>query len=342
VNIHGPDISFYQDDNNTPQKVDFQKMKVAGASFVILRAGQNTWIDQDFKDYYAAAKAAGLPRGVYWFYDSRSTPMSQAIICTSQIDGDTPELGVWADFEENYGGAYKGWHNWRLFCQALDTKFDVGIYTAPYYWMLNRPADPGALDYFKNKPLWIANYNVTSPLVPGPWTTWLFWQYTSSGDGLRYGVESREIDLNYFNGDEQTFRNYFSLGEPTVPPQQEQPMPYMKVTATALNLRSSAGVQTSPDNDLGAFNLIANDIIEGGELVYVSGAPWRQVLKIWRGGSVLPFVPSPTGEYWAAQAFMVPVAFEPPAEPEPDPEIGIPDYLVAHFANGTEKKYYPE
>lgn len=217
-----PDISFWQDNDATSRKVDFAQMKAAGVGGVILRAGQNTWPDEDFKDYYRAAKEAGLARGVYWYYDSRSTPMSQAILCVSQIDGDKPELGVWADLEESYGGNYRGWQNWKAFMQALDTKFPlVGTYTAPYYWMLNRPQDPDALDYFKRKPLWIAHYGVTTPLVPSPWTSWLFWQFTDSGDGLHYGVESREIDLNYFNGDANTFRNYFDLTDP--PPSQELP-----------------------------------------------------------------------------------------------------------------------
>src|SRR3990172_126632 len=48
------------------------------------------------------------------------------------------------------------------------------------------------------------NMGTNDPLVPRPWSTtdhggWTFWQFTDHGDGYKYGVESKEIDLNYFN-----------------------------------------------------------------------------------------------------------------------------------------------
>jgi GH25 family lysozyme M1 (1,4-beta-N-acetylmuramidase) len=49
-------------------------------------------------------------------------------------------------------------------------------------------------------PLWIAHYGVTVPR-PGPlYNTYRFWQYTDRGPGLDYGAESKQIDLDYFNG----------------------------------------------------------------------------------------------------------------------------------------------
>jgi len=67
------------------------------------------------------------------------------------------------------------------------------------------------LEYFHRYSLWIANYGVAQPQVPRPWGTseWLFWQFTASGDGPFYGVESLELDLNYFNGDAETFARRF-------------------------------------------------------------------------------------------------------------------------------------
>lgn len=48
ANIIGTDVSFYQDDPQTPQGINFPKMRQA-AEFVIVRAGQNLWVDPDFK-----------------------------------------------------------------------------------------------------------------------------------------------------------------------------------------------------------------------------------------------------------------------------------------------------
>ena len=84
---------------------------------------------------------------------------------------------------------------------------------------------------------------MTQPLVPRPWTTneWLFWQFTASGDGPAYGVESLEIDLNYFNGDAQGFAQRFGV---PVPPDPTPPDPIgtrYRVNAGTLNVREGPG-----------------------------------------------------------------------------------------------------
>jgi len=73
ANVIGPDVSFYQDDPQTPQGIDFAKLR-ANAGYVVIRAGQNLWADRDFKLNWREAKSVGLPRGSYWFYDSRADP----------------------------------------------------------------------------------------------------------------------------------------------------------------------------------------------------------------------------------------------------------------------------
>src|SRR5689334_6683785 len=84
--VIGPDVSFYEDDPETPQGIDFIKMR-ANAGFVIVRAGQNLWPDPDFKINWREAKKAGMPRGSYWFYDSRVDPKRQAEIWASMFEG---------------------------------------------------------------------------------------------------------------------------------------------------------------------------------------------------------------------------------------------------------------
>ena len=220
-NAIGPDISFYQDDPDTPEHVNFVKMKQA-ADFVIIRAGQNLWPDRDFARNWAAAKEAGLPRGTYWFYDSRADPKRQAELWVDIMDDDLGELPLFADFEEAYGGPHKGWRKWYDFLKRLKElvgEKEIAIYTAFYYWRDNAPnpnTDPQNLEYFHQYPLWIANYGVSEPSIPKPWgaNEWLFWQFTEVGDGELYGVESKGIDLDYFNGDAEDFRERFGITEP--------------------------------------------------------------------------------------------------------------------------------
>lgn len=293
ANASGPDISFYQDDPTTPKRVDFVKMKQQ-ADFVIIRAGQNVWPDRDFKYNWGEAKKAGLPRGSYWYYDSRVEPRQQAEKWIETLGGDLGELPLFADIEETYNGPYAGWQRWYDFLErlkALAGGKEIAIYTGYYYWTANAPSpttNPANLEYFHQYPLWVANYKVAKPRVPLPWKEdeWLFWQYTDQGDGALYGVESKEIDLNYFNGDLAAFRKRFNL--------QEQPAGKYTVD---LSVRSGAGI---------SFGVIGqlkqDDIIEKLE----TSGDWT---RIRRESDNL------TG--WTVTAFLSPVAAPPPPPPPP-------------------------
>jgi GH25 family lysozyme M1 (1,4-beta-N-acetylmuramidase)/uncharacterized protein YraI len=303
ANLIGPDVSFYQDDPGTPQGIDFVKMKQS-AGYVIVRAGQNVWIDSDFKTNWRDSKDAGLPRGSYWFYDSRADPKEQAELWFSVFEGDLGELPLFADFEEAYGGLYTGWRHWKTFLErlrALVGNREIGIYTAFYYWIRNAPSattDPTNLEYFHRYPLWIANYDVATPSVPGPWSAneWLFWQFTDRGDGRLYGVESSRIDLNYFNGDLAAFRQRFNLS-PTPPPPPGSV--WYKVTASALNVRKG------PGTNFDVVGLLRRDEVVEGLGLSNDGA-WAQIKR-----------PSDTLTGWAFRTFLI--LTSPPTTPPPPP-----------------------
>lgn len=230
MKIIGTDVSFYQDDPTTLRGIDFTRMVQGGAKFTIIRAGQNRWVDNEFKISWKAAKQAGIPRGSYWFYDSRVSPKEQAELWIKTLNGDLGELPLWCDFEDNYNGEFGGWKNFYNFIEAVKTlapNKEIGIYTGYYYWLENTVAQgipKASLNYFKQYPLWIAAYNNVRPDVPAPFDNWLMWQFTDNGDGKKYGVESLNIDLNYFNGDEQAFRARFGLGAVTQPSPSEEAM----------------------------------------------------------------------------------------------------------------------
>jgi len=218
-----PDVSFYEDRNDTPQKIDFAKMKANGAKGVIVRAGQNTWTDEDMKVSWAAAKGV-LPRGVYWYYDSRSDPISQANLFVAQFSNDLPEMEVWCDYEENYGGPYGGWRHFAVFVarvKELLPSCKIGIYTGFYYWQDHSPdqvKEAASFQWFKQFPLWLAWYSPASLVsIPAPWVSCLLWQYTAVGDGRAYGTESAGVDLSAYQGTIEDFNTRYSVGE-NVPP----------------------------------------------------------------------------------------------------------------------------
>lgn len=258
--ITGADVSFWQDDPTTSMGIDFQIMAKT-LSFVNIRAGQGSWVDRAFATSWKNAKLAGLPRGSYWFYDSRYAPRQQARKWIEALGGDIGELPLWCDFEDTYFGAFHGWRHWFDFMDEL-MKFvprhKVGVYTGYYYFKENT-LDVGipraSLEWFADFPLWIAWYNKSQPLIPQPWKSWTLWQYTDDGDGTSLGVESREIDLNYFSGTLPEFQKFFGIDGGTIEEKPEieigEPM-----TSNYIFKRTDgngAALRTAP-NALGVLN----------------------------------------------------------------------------------------
>ena len=66
------DVSKYQG------VIDFLKMFDEGVKGVIIKCGQGYILDPFFLMNWAKAKSAGVPRGSYWFYDSRVDLREQA------------------------------------------------------------------------------------------------------------------------------------------------------------------------------------------------------------------------------------------------------------------------
>ena len=302
--IIGPDVSFYQDDPGTPQEINFERMNLT-TDFVIIRAGQNLWVDSDFKNNWRRAKEAGLPRGSYWFYDSRADPRRQAELWVNLLDGDRGELPLFLDLEEAYRGTYTGWQHWKTFLERLKNLVgskEIGIYTAYHYWNSNAPlSQPNELEYFHRYPLWIANYGVSQPLVPRPWSSgeWLFWQFTASGDGPFYGVESLEIDLNYFNGDAETFARRFNVPVPGDPIPPDPSGNQYRVNAGTLYVREGPGTNYKA---IGFYR--RNEVVEALES-NVDGS-WLRVRRLSDGL---------TG--WASATYLVKLSAPPPPPPPP-------------------------
>lgn len=234
--VWGCDVSFYQDDNSTPQKIDFAKMKEGGASFVFIRAGQNKWKDPDFMDFWRSAKLAGIPRGAYYYLDSRASMKDQARILADGLFMDPGELPYAPDFEQISNvkagiptqlriSHLNEFYNYMREFMPTYKKVPI-IYTGYYFWR-----DFGsAQQNYANFPVWLARYKATEPLVPPPWKTWNFWQFADTGPGKELGCESNAVDLNYFNGTAEQFQEF--IGNTTTGPDPEPDAPRKAVKIT--------------------------------------------------------------------------------------------------------------
>lgn len=215
------DISKWQDDPNTAKSVDFSQLKSMGVSGVIIKCGEANSIDRAFLDYVRAMTVAEIPFGVYWYYNNKYKPKSQAQLFATTLKSNNivPKLGLWLDLEDRNPGSFVGWKHWYDFLSELVIQFPknkIGIYTGHYYFTeftIQAGIGSTSLSWFAQFPLWIASYNF-KPKATKPWgESWTLWQFTDLLDGIKFGVESKELDGNYFNGTVSEFRKFFGLDD---------------------------------------------------------------------------------------------------------------------------------
>lgn len=236
--IIGADVSFYQADPRKKQFINFQKMKDEGVSFVIMKASQELYADPAFAVNRAAARAVGLPRAFYHFLDYDKDGKAQARFYWNLIKDDPGEGPLIVDFEAG-SGTWQRLYDFIVELQKISgySAERIWIYTGYFYWMDFGPDTPAELQWFIPYRLWLAAYpdldseipmekQIANIKVPRPWLTSTMWQKgTTIVYGPDWGVLSREIDYNIFNGGRELFNRYFLTdyvpGEPEVP--QEEP-----------------------------------------------------------------------------------------------------------------------
>lgn len=216
-----PDWSFYQGD------VDYAKMSALTNAGVI-RAGQNLWVDTQWHKNWAGAKTKGMKRGAYWFYDDRIDPGRQADKFIELLRADPPEMEVWCDWENSYGGAFGNLRDVVAFMERVEAVgFKIGIYTG-YYWFIahsNPITHASQYNWLKTRPLWLAWYttNASIVLIPAPWSELFMWQFGTPAVGYEYGCATIELDMNYINMTENQFAIRYGGTTTTPPPDPTDP-----------------------------------------------------------------------------------------------------------------------
>lgn len=268
-----PDASFYQGE------IDFDIMATKTRA-IILRAGQNSWVDTQFERNYEEAKIRNLLVGVYWFYDGRASPGAQAALLVSLLRNKEIDMEIFIDWERNYGGGYEGLQNVVAMMQAVEAaglNVTVGLYTGYYFFRANSNviANANQYNYLKDKPLWLAWYtsNPANVLVPAPWTFITHWQFGTPI--VRWGQQTLELDMNFYNGTQAEFDSEYEGAN----------MQVIRGTAlTTVNIRSApSGSLLSPPR-----YLVTGDQVEADRNQY----QWLHLTKI-NGQEV-------AGEQWAS------------------------------------------
>lgn len=187
--IQGIDVSHHQG------TIDWSRVGSAGYKFAFIKALEGiTSFDPQFQANWAGAQAAGLLRGAYHFYHANDDPQAQAEAFLSVYQPSPGDLPPALDIEisdgKSAGTILQGIEVWL---SAVEEKAGVRpiLYTGLSFWKSLGSAQ------FGGYPLWIAEYGVSSPIVPAGWTSWTFWQYSESGSVP--GITGT-VDLDTFQG----------------------------------------------------------------------------------------------------------------------------------------------
>lgn len=171
---------------------DFKKVKEAGYSFVIMRAGYGKSITQKdtvFETNYKNAKAAGLDVGVYW-YSYADTPEDaklEAQVCLEAIKGKQFEYPIYFDMEEQK--QLKSVAHCDALCKAFcDTIEAAGYFTGIYSNLstLNNFLSESVRQRYS---VWLAQW-ASKPTYSGQYGMW-----QKSATGRVPGIEG-DVDLD--------------------------------------------------------------------------------------------------------------------------------------------------
>jgi GH25 family lysozyme M1 (1,4-beta-N-acetylmuramidase) len=270
-------------------EIDFNRMKAAGIKGVMMKAGQGTVVDPKFEVNYFAARTAGLLVGMYWYFDSRATPYDQARAWAILVNKYGYDLVCAFDYEENYGGRYGGIVNlsefirqFQIFTNVPD--IDIVIYTGFFYW-----SEHGSNNsMWARFQLWLAWYgNEQDVRIPQPWTherLW-GWQFTDHGDGWAFGVESREIDLNFFVKGLMVFEALYGETGEVPPPAQETGMYKVWSESHNMSLRQGASVSDTRIILIPVGTIMTADILLPQTSGGIPGDKWAHVTRVVVGGT---------------------------------------------------------
>ncbi len=194
--MFGVDVSHHQD------VIDWGKVAGTGVVFAFLKATEaSTLVDRQFSFNWKETKKNGIVRGSYHFFRPRS-PVEKQISNFLAVQGklEVGDLPPVLDLE-----VPDSWRSLSLkkriaivrqWLDAVETALGIRpiIYLSSSF-----PADVlGSDPFLKDYLLWVANYKVSKPTVPAPWTNWNFWQYSETGRVT--GVPTSAVDLNWFQG----------------------------------------------------------------------------------------------------------------------------------------------
>jgi GH25 family lysozyme M1 (1,4-beta-N-acetylmuramidase) len=200
ASVGGPDVASYQ--HPSGRAINWSSVYASGKRFVFVKATEGTaYRNPYFAGDWADSHAAGLLHGAYHFArpngrSGSAAAQARAFVAaagTARAQGDLPPT---LDLEVTGGlGPAKliAWTTrWLSTVQTL-TGRKAMIYSYPYFWAHNMRGTTS----FRDHRLWGASYGSQPTTFGGAWTTWTFWQYSSTSNVS--GIRAKS-DMNTFHG----------------------------------------------------------------------------------------------------------------------------------------------
>lgn len=177
--------------------IDFAKVKSAGYSFAIIRAGIGIATPKDpmFEENYAKAKAVGLNVGAYWFLRSL-TPADarqEAKMLISILHGKMFEYPIYLDLEDDPNYNYYPLKTGKANCSAMVQAFCEEVEKAGYFagfYTSKFVLETLITDEVKNRfSVWCAQW-ASQCTYKGSYGMW-----QKSGNGRVSGITG-DVDIN--------------------------------------------------------------------------------------------------------------------------------------------------
>jgi GH25 family lysozyme M1 (1,4-beta-N-acetylmuramidase) len=209
--VQGIDVASFQHKDRAA--IDWADVATAGYSFAFVKVSEGSYY---LNPYYAAdfagARSAGLVVAPYAFaipnYSGGALQADYALDSAGQLpDGQSLPLILDLEYDPYAGRDGTPGGSW---CYGLTPTQMVAwisafvteaqrrtgelpiIYTIADWWA----KCTGSSTAFAADPLWVASYGGSSPTLPAGWTSWTFWQYTSSANVSGVSVAT---DASYLN-----------------------------------------------------------------------------------------------------------------------------------------------
>ncbi len=206
--VAGIDVSEFQG------TVNWDAVRNSGRVFGIARVSDSlVAIDPTFSRNWSEMKRLGMVRGAYQLFRASQSAREQARVMINAVGrlgpNDLPAvLDIEVRSDRTDSEIIAAMRTWLDLVEQGTGKRPI-IYTADFFWSTLSGASE-----FSRYPLWVANFGVSCPFVPGSWTNWRIWQTSETG---RVSGISGNVDLDVFNGTEAQLRAFAAGGTVSEP-----------------------------------------------------------------------------------------------------------------------------